>query len=187
MNYSVLLLRLHHILGQKALADAGIPYSAIEQACVGYVYGKTLLLNPIKCNCYILFTYHAHTVYAAVWHSCNILYTTDLITLKLTVNKKENWCISPDCNSPLIPFFPCSFRGLHMWAEGHLPQPGPDRDPHHQRQQQLLHRLHCSLHGTPAGPGRWVKMSICEDFIFFILVIVTFSGSHHRRKRLQCP
>uniref|UniRef100_A0A665VK35 Sterol carrier protein 2 n=1 Tax=Echeneis naucrates TaxID=173247 RepID=A0A665VK35_ECHNA len=25
--------------GQKALADAGIPYSAIEQACVGYVYG----------------------------------------------------------------------------------------------------------------------------------------------------
>lgn len=34
-----------HILGQKALADAGIPYSAIQQACVGYVYGKTLLLN----------------------------------------------------------------------------------------------------------------------------------------------
>ena len=26
--------------GQKALADAGIPYSAVEQACVGYVYGK---------------------------------------------------------------------------------------------------------------------------------------------------
>ncbi|KAK2540474.1 Podn [Columba guinea] len=25
--------------GQKALADAGIPYSAVEQACVGYVYG----------------------------------------------------------------------------------------------------------------------------------------------------
>uniref|UniRef100_A0A3Q1F7N3 Sterol carrier protein 2 n=1 Tax=Acanthochromis polyacanthus TaxID=80966 RepID=A0A3Q1F7N3_9TELE len=25
--------------GQKALADAGIPYSAIQQACVGYVYG----------------------------------------------------------------------------------------------------------------------------------------------------
>uniref|UniRef100_A0A3B3RNK3 Sterol carrier protein 2 n=1 Tax=Paramormyrops kingsleyae TaxID=1676925 RepID=A0A3B3RNK3_9TELE len=25
--------------GQKALADAAIPYSAIEQACVGYVYG----------------------------------------------------------------------------------------------------------------------------------------------------
>lgn len=33
------------ILGQKALADAGIPYSAIEQACVGYVYGKILLLS----------------------------------------------------------------------------------------------------------------------------------------------
>ncbi|KAG7227226.1 hypothetical protein INR49_013886, partial [Caranx melampygus] len=29
--------------GEKALADAGIPYSAIEQACVGYVYGMTLL------------------------------------------------------------------------------------------------------------------------------------------------
>ena len=30
----------HPVLGQKALADAGVPYSAIEQACVGYVYGK---------------------------------------------------------------------------------------------------------------------------------------------------
>lgn len=27
--------------GQRALADAGIPYSAIEQACVGYVYGDS--------------------------------------------------------------------------------------------------------------------------------------------------
>ncbi|XP_019967927.1 sterol carrier protein 2 [Paralichthys olivaceus] len=27
--------------GQMALADAGIPYSAIEQACVGYVYGDS--------------------------------------------------------------------------------------------------------------------------------------------------
>lgn len=27
--------------GQKALADAGIPYTAIEQACVGYVYGDS--------------------------------------------------------------------------------------------------------------------------------------------------
>ncbi|XP_078120657.1 sterol carrier protein 2 isoform X2 [Sander vitreus] len=27
--------------GQKALADAGVPYSAIEQACVGYVYGDS--------------------------------------------------------------------------------------------------------------------------------------------------
>lgn len=27
--------------GQNALADAGIPYSAIEQACVGYVYGDS--------------------------------------------------------------------------------------------------------------------------------------------------
>ena len=25
----------------KALADAGIPYNAIEQACVGYVYGDS--------------------------------------------------------------------------------------------------------------------------------------------------
>lgn len=39
---------LHPILGQKALADAGIPYSAVEQACVGYVYGKTFLLLPLK-------------------------------------------------------------------------------------------------------------------------------------------
>lgn len=36
-----------YILGQNALADAGIPYSAIEQACVGYVYGKTFLLNVL--------------------------------------------------------------------------------------------------------------------------------------------
>ncbi|KFP20787.1 hypothetical protein Z169_15152, partial [Egretta garzetta] len=27
--------------GQKALADAGIPYSAVEQACVGYVFGES--------------------------------------------------------------------------------------------------------------------------------------------------
>ncbi|XP_006126447.2 sterol carrier protein 2 [Pelodiscus sinensis] len=27
--------------GQKALADSGIPYSAVEQACVGYVYGDS--------------------------------------------------------------------------------------------------------------------------------------------------
>ncbi|XP_060784653.1 sterol carrier protein 2 isoform X1 [Neoarius graeffei] len=27
--------------GEKALADAGVPYSAIEQACVGYVYGDS--------------------------------------------------------------------------------------------------------------------------------------------------
>ncbi|KAM6918784.1 sterol carrier protein 2 [Xenentodon cancila] len=27
--------------GERALADAGVPYSAIEQACVGYVYGDS--------------------------------------------------------------------------------------------------------------------------------------------------
>ncbi|XP_044286094.1 sterol carrier protein 2 isoform X2 [Varanus komodoensis] len=27
--------------GQKALADAGVPYSAVDQACVGYVYGDS--------------------------------------------------------------------------------------------------------------------------------------------------
>ena len=27
--------------GTKALEDAGIPYSEIEQACVGYVYGES--------------------------------------------------------------------------------------------------------------------------------------------------
>lgn len=41
-----------------------------------------------------------------------------------------------------------------MWTEGHLPQPGPDWDPHRQRQQQLLHRLHGSLHG-PADSSGW--------------------------------
>ena len=29
----------------KALQDAGLPYSAIEQATVGYVYGKTPVLQ----------------------------------------------------------------------------------------------------------------------------------------------
>lgn len=37
---SNLFFQFLNILGQKALADAGIPYSAVEQACVGYVYGK---------------------------------------------------------------------------------------------------------------------------------------------------
>lgn len=45
MWHHVLLLYVHILfLGQKALADAGVPYSAIEQACVGYVYGKLFLL-----------------------------------------------------------------------------------------------------------------------------------------------
>lgn len=35
----------HCVAGEKALADAGIPYSAIEQACVGYVYGKNAALG----------------------------------------------------------------------------------------------------------------------------------------------
>lgn len=30
--------------GTKALSDAGLDYDNIEQAVVGYVYGKTLLL-----------------------------------------------------------------------------------------------------------------------------------------------
>lgn len=30
-------------LGQAALTDAGIPYSAVKQACVGYVYGEYCL------------------------------------------------------------------------------------------------------------------------------------------------
>uniref|UniRef100_A0A674CUT7 Sterol carrier protein 2 n=1 Tax=Salmo trutta TaxID=8032 RepID=A0A674CUT7_SALTR len=29
------------IAGERALSDAGVPYSAIEQACVGYVYGDS--------------------------------------------------------------------------------------------------------------------------------------------------
>ncbi len=31
--------------GQKALADAGVKYSAVQQACVGYVYGMLYLLS----------------------------------------------------------------------------------------------------------------------------------------------
>ena len=27
--------------GSKALADAGVPYSEVDQACVGYVYGES--------------------------------------------------------------------------------------------------------------------------------------------------
>uniref|UniRef100_A0A671V108 Sterol carrier protein 2 n=1 Tax=Sparus aurata TaxID=8175 RepID=A0A671V108_SPAAU len=38
---SVYWFCLHSVLGEKALADAGIPYSSIEQACVGYVYGDS--------------------------------------------------------------------------------------------------------------------------------------------------
>lgn len=41
---------LHPVLGEKALADAGIPYSAVEQACVGYVYGKIFLLPLFSCK-----------------------------------------------------------------------------------------------------------------------------------------
>ncbi|MEQ2176682.1 sterol carrier protein 2, partial [Goodea atripinnis] len=33
--------RCGHDEGEKALTDAGVPYSAIEQACVGYVYGDS--------------------------------------------------------------------------------------------------------------------------------------------------
>lgn len=39
-------------LGQAALADAGIPYSAVKQACVGYVYGEYCCLGRDFCdNC----------------------------------------------------------------------------------------------------------------------------------------
>ena len=33
--------------GTKALEDAGLSYDAIEQACVGYVYGK-YMFKPFK-------------------------------------------------------------------------------------------------------------------------------------------
>lgn len=39
-NFFLFLPNFQNSLGQKALADAGIPYSAVEQACVGYVYGE---------------------------------------------------------------------------------------------------------------------------------------------------
>lgn len=40
--YCVPILCLRPVSGQKALADAGIQYSDIEQACVGYVYGEMI-------------------------------------------------------------------------------------------------------------------------------------------------
>lgn len=43
------------IAGQKALADAGIPYSAIEQACVGYVYGNTVACKVEMLKAIILY------------------------------------------------------------------------------------------------------------------------------------
>lgn len=101
------------VSGQNALEDAGIPYSAVEQACVGYVYGKTSLSSSHQ-NAFI------------------------------------------PCSRINVQVLLCSIRGLHMWTEGHLPQPGPNGDPHHQRQQQLLHRLHGSVHGSADSSGWWV-------------------------------
>ena len=40
------------ITGTKALEDAGVSYDAIEQACVGYVYGKQQfnMMHPKKAD-----------------------------------------------------------------------------------------------------------------------------------------
>jgi len=32
--------KMGRVAGKKALADAGIPYEEVQQAVVGYVYGK---------------------------------------------------------------------------------------------------------------------------------------------------
>lgn len=41
--------------GQKALADAGINYSAVQQACVGYVYGMYIDITSTRhVNSYTL-------------------------------------------------------------------------------------------------------------------------------------
>lgn len=40
LNFKHFFQLLNCFLGQAALADAGIPYSAVKQACVGYVYGE---------------------------------------------------------------------------------------------------------------------------------------------------
>lgn len=106
------------------MADAGIRYSDIEQACVGYVYGKMIT------------SLHFHSPNELLWivsflsfhHYKSASFHLHLLTLG-------------------------SYRGLHMWAEGHLSQPGPHRDPHYQRQQQLFHRIHSSLHGPTVNPG----------------------------------
>lgn len=46
-------------------------------------------------------------------------------------------------------------RWLYLWPTGHLPQPGSLRHPHCQREQQLFHGLHGTLHGSATRPGRW--------------------------------
>lgn len=119
-------LCLHPVSGQKALADAGIQYSDIEQACVGYVYGKF----QMKC------VRSSQMKSFGWWKILFVIIRIKMIHLLLLSRG--------------------SFRGLHMWSEGHLSQPGPNRDPYHQRQQQLLHRLHSPLYGPAANPGRWV-------------------------------
>lgn len=44
-NFKLFFQLLNCFLGQAALADAGIPYSAVKQACVGYVYGEYCRLS----------------------------------------------------------------------------------------------------------------------------------------------
>lgn len=55
LNSVMFFYGLHPIVGEKALADAGISYSAVEQACVGYVYGET---SNKKCLLCVLFRFH---------------------------------------------------------------------------------------------------------------------------------
>ena len=48
MNLDAIVLKAIFNLGTKALEDAGISYDQVEHACVGYVYGKTIVYQALN-------------------------------------------------------------------------------------------------------------------------------------------
>lgn len=48
MNLDAIVLKAIFNLGTKALEDAGISYNQVEHACVGYVYGKTIVYHALN-------------------------------------------------------------------------------------------------------------------------------------------
>lgn len=102
------------------------------------------------------------TLNKPVWDMSTVRFKSHLCIFTVQMNLCRLWnflvfLITKSALLQLLLLTPGSFRGLHMWSESHLSQPGPHRDPHHQRQQQLFHRLHSSLHGPAVNPGWWVK------------------------------
>ena len=55
---------LFYLSVTKALADAGISYDKIEQACVGYVYGKIMwnMLTKAQHHFYLKLMFHKITI-----------------------------------------------------------------------------------------------------------------------------